>query len=161
MFGKYLVIVGEQKRKRRKFGWSEKEKNNGEGKYILCRGEEKQRKQKIFGEALFFADNKKRGEGKGRRYLEKENVIFVEEKKTEKEIEENIWRRKIYFFAEKKGKGGEYLEKEKILLAGEKKNRVGEGENILDGENVTMADTQTVVCLYRARILDSKFAIYC
>ena len=102
MFGKYLVIVGEQKRKRRKFGWSEKEKNNGEGKYILCRGEEKQRKQKIFGEALFFADNKKRGEGKGRRYLEKENVIFVEEKKTEKEIEENIWRRIIFFCGEKR-----------------------------------------------------------
>ena len=102
MFGKYLVIVGEQKRKRRKFGWSEKEKNNGEGKYILCRGEEKQRKQKFFGEALFFADNKKRGEGKGRRYLEKENVIFVEEKKTEKEIEENIWRRIIFFCGEKR-----------------------------------------------------------
>ena len=34
MFRKYVVIVGggEQKRKRRNFGWSEKEKNNGEGK---------------------------------------------------------------------------------------------------------------------------------
>ena len=110
MFGKYLVIVGEQKRKRRKFGWSEKEKNNGEGKYILCRGEEKQRKQKFFGEALFFADNKKRGEGKGRRYLEKENIFFVEEEKTETEMEGNIWRREIYFFAEEKEKEeGKYI----------------------------------------------------
>ena len=121
----------------------------------------KTEKAENFWRRNFFCEDKEKGEGKGRRYLEKENVIFVEEKKTEKEIEENIWRRKIYFFAEKKGKGGEYLEKENILFAGEKKNREGEGENILDGENVTMADTQTVVCLYRARILDSKFAIYC
>ena len=34
--------------------------------------------------------------------MEKENVIFVEEKKTEKEIEENIWRRIIFFCGEKR-----------------------------------------------------------
>ena len=57
MFGKYLVIVGEgkQKRKRRKFGWSEKKRTKivGKEKYILCGGEEKQRGQKIFGEGIF------------------------------------------------------------------------------------------------------------
>ena len=129
MFGKYLVIVGEQKRKRRKFGWSEKEKNNGEGKYILCRGEEKQRKQKIFGEALFFADNKKRGEGKGRRYLEKENIFFVEEEKTETEMEGNIWRREIYFLRRRRKR-----RKENISFAGERKQRRKRGKSFGEGK---------------------------
>ena len=51
--------------------------------------------------------------------MEKGNVFFVEGEKTEKEKEENIWRRKVFFSEEKKigdGKGGNYLEKENIFL---------------------------------------------
>ena len=47
-------------------------------------------------ESTFFAKEKKNVKGKGGKYLEKENIFFVEEK-TEKEREENIWRRKLYF----------------------------------------------------------------
>ena len=36
-----------------------------------------------------------RGEGRGGKYLERENVFFVGRRTTEKEKEENIWRRKI------------------------------------------------------------------
>ena len=45
-------------------------------------------------ESIYFAEEKKNGEGKegGNMY-----VFFVEEKKNRGRIEENIWRRKIYF----------------------------------------------------------------
>ena len=42
-----------------------------------------------------FLEEKKNGKGKERKYLEKEN-FFSGEKKTEKEKEENIWRRKTF-----------------------------------------------------------------
>ena len=62
-------------------------------------------------EKNFFVEEKKSGEGKGRKekeytffggggkrgkYFVNENLWFVEEKRTEREMEENIWRRKIY-----------------------------------------------------------------
>ena len=53
----------------------------------------------------------------------------MEETKTEIDIEENIWRREIFFAKEKQireGKEGKYLEKEKILSAEERKH--GEGK---------------------------------
>ena len=41
------------------------------------------------------------GEGKGGKYLKKENIFLCWRRKTEKEKEENLWRRKIsFFFAE-------------------------------------------------------------
>ena len=53
------------------------------------------------------------GEGKGGKYLKKENIFLCWRRKTEKEKEENIGRRKISFFSveEKNGeeKGGRYL----------------------------------------------------
>ena len=42
----------------------------------------------------YFAEEKKRGEGKGGKYLERSNTFFVEEKKNEV----NIWRRKILVY---------------------------------------------------------------
>ena len=48
----------------------------------FCGGGEKRRRN-VFGELVYG------GEGKGGKYLKKENVFFV----LEKEKEENIWRR--------------------------------------------------------------------
>ena len=46
-------------------------------------------------EKEYFAEDKKSGKGKGGKYLEKEkNIICGGEEKTQKEKEENIWRRK-------------------------------------------------------------------
>ena len=58
-------------------------------------------------------EEKKTGEGKGGKYLEKDNIFIVEEKKNG---EGKCWRRKIYFLVKEKKngeqKGGIYLEKE-------------------------------------------------
>ena len=51
-------------------------------------GEGKGRKEK---EYTFFGGGGKRG-----KYFVNENLWFVEEKRTEREMEENIWRRQIY-----------------------------------------------------------------
>ena len=51
-------------------------------------------------------EEKKREENNWRR-----EIFFVEYKKAEKEIEDSILRRKI-FFCGGEGKGGKYLEKE-------------------------------------------------
>ena len=51
--------------------------NNGEGKY------------------LFAEKTKKRGEGKGGKYLVNENIWSKEEKKTREGIRGIIWRRKF------------------------------------------------------------------
>ena len=63
--------------------------------------------------------------------MEKGNVLFMEEKKTEKEKEGNIQRRKIYFLADEKknreGKGGKYFKKENIVLW---RRRRSEKENV-------------------------------
>ena len=73
--------------------------------------EQRSKKRKIYMEKNFFVEEKKSGEGKGRKekeytffggggkrgkYFVNENLWFVEEKRTEREMEENIWRRKIY-----------------------------------------------------------------
>ena len=52
----------------------------------------------------FFAEEKKNGEGKGVKYLEKGNMFFLWRRKTEKEKENGIFRGEIYFFAEEKVK---------------------------------------------------------
>ena len=52
----------------------------GEGKYIFCGGKEKQRRKrrKMFGEGkYFFGKEKKNGEGKGGKYLEKEKMTII------------------------------------------------------------------------------------
>ena len=81
----------------------------------------KTEKAEIFWRRNFFCGDKEKGEGKGRRYLEKENVIFVEEKKTEKEIEENIWRRKICFLRRKKEKEENIWRRKIYCLQGKRK----------------------------------------
>ena len=68
----------------------EKEKNIW--RRIVCGGEEKRRRKgRKEKEYTFFGGGGKRG-----KYFVNENLWFVEEKRTEREMEENIWRRKIY-----------------------------------------------------------------
>ena len=82
-------------------------------------------------EKIFVAKEKKNGEGKGGKCLEKENILcgvkeiflfFRRRRKHEKEKKErggNIWRWKEYFCGGEKngeGKGGQYLEKESMFL---------------------------------------------
>ena len=52
--------------------------------------------EKIFGEGKysFSGEERKNREGKGGKYLERENILFAEEKKNGKEKEENISGRK-------------------------------------------------------------------
>ena len=97
---------------------------------------------------------RKKGEGKGGNYFEKENVFFCggEEK------EENIWRRKVYFlrrrrkgegkggkytFAEEKkigeGQGGNYLEKENIFLRSKRRTEREKEENMMKKETLIVA----------------------
>ena len=45
---------------------------------------------------FWSSKEKNNREGKGEKYLKKENIQSVEEKKTEKEKEEHIWKRKIF-----------------------------------------------------------------
>ena len=87
---------------------------------------------------------KKIKEGKGEKYLEKEKNFFFRRRITEKEKEDNVWRRKI-FFCEKKekeeifGKGKYFFSKEKeeniwrrkISFVKEKKRRKIFGEGFL------------------------------
>ena len=56
-------------------------------------------------------EGKKKGERKGGNYLEKENTILWRRRKTEKENEDNIWRRKISFCGGEE-KERKYLEKD-------------------------------------------------
>ena len=63
------------------------------------------------------------------RTKKRKNICFVEDTKTEIDIEENIWRREIFFAEEKQiieGKEGKYLEKDKILSVEERRH--GEGK---------------------------------
>ena len=80
-------------------------------------------------------------------FREGKHICLWRRRKTEKEKEGNIWRRKIYFFAEEKksqkGKGGKYLEKENCnLCGGEQKRRrkrskmFGEGEFFLGEKEI-------------------------
>ena len=61
------------------------------------------------------------GEGKYRKYLEKENIVLQRRRRTKKN-KENIWRKNIVFFVEDKkngdGKGGNYLEKRRKINVG-------------------------------------------
>ena len=75
----------------------EKEKEGNKWrKVFFCFGSRRKtemEKDKIFGDRkYFFLEEKKNGEGKGGKYLEKENICSVEAKKNSRE-----------------GKGGEYL----------------------------------------------------
>ena len=69
-------------------------------------------------EYILSAEEKKNGEGKGGKYLEKGNIFCREEEKRRRR-RRKLLRGKKYSFAEKKknivGKGGKYLEKEKIV----------------------------------------------
>ena len=76
----------------------------------------RRKRRTIFGEGkCSFAEEKKNRERKGGKSLAKENILFAEEKKrrkisfaeekkTEKEKEENIWRRKIFVGVREKTK---------------------------------------------------------
>ena len=70
---------------------------------IVC-AELRRKIRKIFGERKYiFAEEKKNGEGKGGKYLEKENIFFLRRRiRTEKEKEKNIWRRKIHILRRRK-----------------------------------------------------------
>ena len=48
--------------------------------------------------------------------MEKENVFLRRQRKMKEEMEEIIWRRKVYFCGREE-KGGKYLEKENMILA--------------------------------------------
>ena len=67
-------------------------------------------------------------------------ISLPSRRKSEKENEENIWRKNFLFF------GGEG-------------NGDGKRGNFLEKENVMMTDTHTVNFEDGARILDSEFAI--
>ena len=77
------------------------------------KGEGKGGKYKM--EYIFLRRRKNR-EGIGGKYWEKENLLLVTRRTTEKEKAESIWRRKNYFAEEKKKVEGNYWEKEKIFL---------------------------------------------
>ena len=71
-----------------------------------------------------FCGREENLEGKGGKCLDKEDIFFEEEKKTEKEKEKNTWSRKISFGRrkmEKRWKKGEI-----------KKNREGNWEKYLE-----------------------------
>ena len=64
-------------------------------------------------------EEKNNGEGKGGKYLEKENIFFAEEKKNREGKGGKYGNENIFFAEEKKngeGKGGKYLEKEKMTI---------------------------------------------
>ena len=54
-----------------------------------------------------------------------------------KEMEEIIWRRKVYFCGREE-KGGKYLEKENIVLVKERKNRERKGGKYLEEETILL-----------------------
>ena len=63
----------------------------------------------------FFVEKKKKGE----KIFGDENIFLCRRIKTDMEKEENIWRRKIYFFGggvKRKGQGGIHLERESFYL---------------------------------------------
>ena len=68
-----------------------------------------------------------RGEGKGGKYLEKENIILAEEK----EKEEDNWRRKT-LFAEKKRQRNKIFGKRKHFFAEKKKDGERKGGKYLE-----------------------------
>ena len=82
---------------------------------------------------------KKNGEGKGGKCLEKENIFCEEKEKEEniwkrkiffseeKEKEENIWRRKISF-VEEKNRRKKYLEKVFLWRRRKRRKLLGEGK---------------------------------
>ena len=47
--------------------------------------------------------------------MEKENVFLRRQRKMKEEMEEIIWRRKVYFCGREE-KGGKYLEKENMIF---------------------------------------------
>ena len=81
---------------------------------------------------MYSVSLRKDSEGKRGNDLEKGNILFAEEKKKE----ENIWRKKKYFWGGKegKGKGGKYLEQEKHTFWEEEKHGEGKGGKYLEKE---------------------------
>ena len=66
--------------------------------YIFCGGGKEGKyleKGKIFGEEKIFVGEETGG--KGGKYLEKKKIIFGRRRRTEREKEANIWRRKEHF----------------------------------------------------------------
>ena len=104
-----------EEKKKEEYIWSKK--------ISFCGGEEnrKRKRRKIFEEGiyLFGGEEKKNGEGKGGKHLEKEHMFLWRRKKQRME---NIWRRNI-FFCRGEGKGGKYLEKGNIFLKRRRKRR--------------------------------------
>ena len=68
-------------------------RKNGEGK-----------EEKYLETKKFFEGGKQNGGGKGGKYLEEKNIWSLEEKKTKKEKEETIWRKKVFCGEKQKGK---------------------------------------------------------
>ena len=64
--------------------------------------------------------------------MEKENMPFAEENDTEREKQENIWRRKIYIFMEDKKprRKREKLEKKSINFCGGEKTEKVKGKKL-------------------------------
>ena len=83
----------------------------------IFRGEEGKGGKYLEKENILFVEERKNGEEKGGEHLKRKMCFFVEEKKTEKEKEENILRKKV-FFCRGKEKGGKY-----IFVSGEAKRR--------------------------------------
>ena len=118
---------------------TEMEKEKNIWRRIVCGGEEKRRRKgRKEKEYTFLGGGGKRG-----KYFVNENLWFVEEKRTEREMEENIWRRKIYGLQRKRktkkekeenswsgeeektaeGKGGKYFGEGKIV--GQMEEQIG------------------------------------
>ena len=79
----------------------------------------KEKEENLWRGKIYFPKEMKNGEGKGEKYLEKENFVFGREEKAKKEKEEIIWRGKIYFFVEEKknryGKEEKFGEENRFL----------------------------------------------
>ena len=64
----------------------EKEKEENAWSLKIFGLQRRRKRREIFGEGkyIFFAEENKNGEGKGEKYLEKENTYFAEEKNEER-----------------------------------------------------------------------------
>ena len=75
---------------------------------ILFQGLKEKKRREGKRENALARRGEESGEGKGGKYLRKENIWSAKKKKTEKEKKEkkeNIWRKKVYFFVEVKKNG--------------------------------------------------------
>ena len=106
----------------------------------------KEKEDSVWRRKISILGGEENGEGKVGKYLEKENILFVEEKKNgegkgrkylTKEREGNIWRRKISFLwreEKRTKKRRKYFEKENAFLWTGKRSKIfGEGKYIFGG----------------------------